>query len=126
MSLILDAGALIAIERGDRFVLSLLKRELAASQAPITHGGVMGQAWRGGSGKQARLARFMPGIRVVPLDAALGRRAGVLLGRAHKSDVIDAAVVLLANDGDWILTSDLVDLEPLVLAAGLQLELVPV
>lgn len=40
------------------------------------------------------------------------------------SDVIDAAVVLLAADGDTILTSDTRDLEPLAVAAGLQIDLV--
>ncbi len=36
---------------------------------------------------------------VIALDEELGRRAGVLLGRAGSSDVVDAAVVLLARDG---------------------------
>jgi hypothetical protein len=56
----------------------------------------------------------------------LGRRAGALLARARKSDVIDAALVLLAADGDYILTSDPEDLEPLALAAGLQIEIIRV
>ena len=60
------------------------------------------------------------------LDVVLGRRAGALLARAGTSDVIDAAVVLLASDGDWILTSDPDDLEPLVEAAGLLVDVIPV
>lgn len=43
--------------------------------------------------------------QTVPLDDALGRRAGVLLGRARHDDVIDAAVGLLAGEGHWIPTS---------------------
>ncbi len=67
--------------------------------------GVAGQVWRGGP-RQARLAQALDGVDVQPLDDDLGRAAGVLLGRARQSDVIDAAVVLLANDGDEIVTSD--------------------
>jgi hypothetical protein len=104
MTLILDAGALVAIERGER--------------------GVVGQVWRGGSGRQARLAAFMPGLQTVPLDASLGRRAGVLLGRARSADVVDAALVLLASDGDSILTSDPHDIAPLAASAGLDVDVV--
>lgn len=126
MTLVLDAGALVAVERGDRDVMALLKRELLVGRSPVTHGGVVGQVWRGGSGRQAPLARFLPGVEVVPLDDALGRRAGMLLGRAKRADVVDAAVVLLAADGDVVLTSDAADLRPLAAASGAHVDLVPV
>jgi hypothetical protein len=42
------------------------------------------------------------------------------------ADVVDAAVVLLAQDGDFILTSDPHDLEPLASAAALHVDIVPV
>ncbi len=126
MSLILDAGALVAIERGDKLTITLVATELAARRAPRSHGGVVGQVWRGGGARQARLARFLAAVEVVPLDEALGRRAGALLARARRSDVVDAAVVLLAADGDSILTSDPGDLEPLAFAAGLHVEIIPV
>ena len=126
MSLILDAGAFVAVERADRLTLALLKVELLAQRHPITHGGVLGQVWRGGSGRQARLAKLLPALEVAPLDTALGKRAGALLGRARKADVIDAAVVMLAADGDTILTSDENDLAPLAAAAGLHVDLVGV
>ena len=126
MSLVLDAGALLAIERADRDTIALLKRELLAGRIPMTHGGVVGQVWRGGSRRQVNLARLLPALRVVAIDDGLGRRAGVLLGRARRADVIDAAVILLAADGDMILTSDVRDLRPLAAAAGLDIDLVPV
>jgi hypothetical protein len=65
-------------------------------------------------------------VETVALDVALGRRAGVLLGRAGHDDVIDAAVVLLADDGDWVLTADPDDLHDLAAAAGTHLELITV
>jgi hypothetical protein len=51
---------------------------------------------------------------------------GVLLGRARKADVIDAALVLLARDGDSILTCDPEDLRDLAWTAGIHVDLVPV
>ena len=86
----------------------------------------MGQVWRGGLGRQARLARLLPAVAVLPLDDVLGRRSGVLLARAKKNDVIDAAVVLLAKDGDMILTSDPRDLYTLALAAEVHVDVVSV
>ena len=126
MSLVLDAGGLIAVERGDRDVIALIKRERLANRSPVTHGGVVGQVWRGGGGRQARLARLLPAIEIEPLDDDLGRRAGILLGAARTADVIDAALVLLALDDDEVLTSDPQDLLELARAAGTHVELIPV
>lgn len=124
MTLVLDAGAFLAVERGDRLTAALVKAELLAGRAPISHGGVIGQVWRGGAGKQARVAMLVAATEVVAVDELLGRRAGMLLKQTRTSDVIDAAVVLLAADGDSILTSDPDDLEPLARAAGLHVEIV--
>ena len=126
MRLVLDAGALIAVERSDRSVTAAIKRQLTDGLVPLTHGGVVGQVWRGAGGRQAVLARALTFVEVRPLDLALGRRAGLLLAQARTSDVIDAAVVLLASDGDWILTSDPGDLRPLVHAAGLHVDVIAV
>lgn len=125
MSLILDTGAFVAVERGDRRVAALLKRELLAGRAPLSHGGVVAQAWRNGA-RQAPLARLLPAIVVVPLDLELGRRAGELLGHARETDAIDAAVVLLAADDDEVLTSDPDDLSALADVAGLHVDVVRV
>ena len=126
MTIVLDAGALIAVERGDRELIAVVKRERRADRAPITHGGVIGQVWRGGAGRQAQLARLLRGVDVHPVDDGLGRRAGVLLGNAQTADVIDAAVVLLGHDGDEVFTSDPKDLAHLAGVAGRYLELIPV
>ena len=126
MSIVLDAGALLAVERGDREMIALIKRERQEGRAPLSHGGVIGQVWRGGHGRQATLARLLPGVDVQALDDELGRQAGVLLGAARRADVIDAAVVLLAGDGDEIFTSDPGDLQDLATVAGRHVELIPV
>jgi len=48
----------------------------------------------------------------------MGKEAGRLLGAAGLSDVVDAAVILLSQDGDEIVTSDHDDLERLASASG--------
>jgi len=63
-------------------------------------------------------------IDVRPLDETLGRSAGQLLAVARRRDVIDAALVLLAQDGDHILTSDPDDIEPLARASGVHSEII--
>jgi hypothetical protein len=124
--LVLDAGAFVAVERGDRDVVALVKRERLSGRAPVTNGGVVGQVWRGGSGRQVPVARLLAGVDVAPLDDQLGRRAGMLLARSGVSDAIGAAVVCLAGDGDDILTSGPEDLRLLAQAAGIHVELIPV
>jgi hypothetical protein len=126
VSVVLDAGALLAIERGDRRIAAVLKVELAAGRSPRTHGGVIGQVWRGGTGRQAPLAKALQGVEIVAIDDALGRRVGILLGRSGGADVIDAGVVLIADDGDEVFTGDRADLHDLAAAAGRQIDLVDV
>jgi hypothetical protein len=124
--LVLDSGAFVAVERGDRDVAALVKRERMAGRVPMTCGGVVAQVWRGGSGRQVPVARLLAGVEIAPIDEALGRRAGMLLGHAGTADAVDASVVCLAFDGDDILTSDVGDLRVLAEAAGVHVELIPV
>lgn len=125
MKWILDAGALLALERGSTEVRAVLRDAAARGVVARTHGGVVGQVWRGGA-RQARLSIGLRGVEVVPLDEALGRDAGTLLAVAGTSDVIDAAVVLLAEDGDAIITSDPGDIAHLARAAGVWVEVLAV
>jgi hypothetical protein len=126
MSIVLDAGAFVAVERGDRDMIAIIKRERLEERAPVTHGGVIGQVWRGGRGRQANVARLLRGVDINPIDDDLGRLIGVLLGRARNDDVIDAAVVLISHDGDEIYTSDTADLRHLAETAGKNIELIAI
>lgn len=126
MSLVLDSGALIALEKNDRVMWRRLKAALVAKSVPVSHGGIVGQVWRGGGARQALLARALDGIDIRPLDEGLGRAAGDLLARAGSADVIDAALVLLADDGDDIVTSDPEGIEPLAAHLGRHVELLRV
>ena len=58
-------------------------------------------------------------------DDRLARDAGVLLGRSEAADPIDATVVLVAESGDRMLTSDPGDLRRLAAAAGARVAVVP-
>lgn len=123
MTFILDSGAFVSLDRDERRMWVRLKAAELAGEPLLTHAGVVGQVWRGGP-RQARLAQALAGIEVRPLDEQLGRAAGRLLGSTGLSDVIDAAVVLLASDGDEIWTTDLDDLAVLAEASGRHVELI--
>lgn len=126
VTLLLDAGAFLSVERdGNRDLMARVKREWLRGRSPLSHGGVIAQVWRGGAGRQAPLATSIAGVEVRPLDAGLGKRAGVLLGRSRRADAIDAALVCLAQDGDEIWTSDVGDLAALARALDLHVDVVP-
>jgi hypothetical protein len=124
MKLVLDSGALIALERNDRAMWRRLKIAVVAGSPTVSHGGIVGQVWRGHGSRQALLAKALGGIEVRPLDETLGRAAGELLATSKRADVIDAALVLLAEEGDRIVTSDPDDIEPLAAAAGRHIDLI--
>lgn len=123
-ALCLDAGALIQVERGDRRMESNLKAALRNNLDLRTTAVVLAQVWRDPTGRQARLARLMRSVDVRPVTEELGRVAGVLLARAGMSDPIDATLVLIAEPGDRILTSDPADLRRLADAAGKRVSIV--
>ena len=126
MRMVLDCGALIALERNERAMWRRYKAAVLARQVPLTHGGVVGQAWRGGGPRQALLATALAGVDVRALDDHLGRASGVLLAACGRADVVDAGLVLLATEGDRIITSDPDDIEPLAAASGRHVEIVPI
>jgi hypothetical protein len=115
LSLVLDAGALIAIERADRGTAAVIEVARREHRAVIVPAGVVGQAWRGG-GRQVRLARLLNArdVLVEPLTDAAARAVGVLCGAARTTDVVDASVVLTARrHGATVISSDRTDLEAL-------------
>ena len=123
MSLVLDTAGLIALERNQRPMWTRLKAATLQGDLPVTHAGVLGQVWRG-TPRQARLSQALAGIDVQPLNEQMGKRAGQLLGVSGLSDVIDAAIILLCQDGDEIVTSDQDDLASLAATVGLHIELI--
>ena len=117
----LDAGALIALDNGDRKMTALILEALAQRRSFRVPAGVVGQSWRDGR-RQANLARFLRAteVEVVPLDDTLGRACGELCGITGTNDVVDASVVIVARERqDTIVTSDPDDLRRLDLEASI-------
>ncbi|MBV8902566.1 MAG: PIN domain-containing protein [Acidobacteriia bacterium] len=117
--IMLDTGALIALDRGDKRMIALLNRALAQGRAFRVPAGVVGQAWRDGH-VQVTLARFLRSaeVEIIPLDEQLARACGELCRASNSSDIIDASVVILARERrDAIVTSDPNDLRRLDPAA---------
>lgn len=117
-ALVLDAGALIALDRNDRGAWAMLR--VAADDASTVHlpAGAIAQAWRDGR-HQALLSRALAHCDEVPLDGVVARAAGLLCGRAGTADVIDASVALTAagvarHEAVAIVTSDPDDMRRLV------------
>lgn len=113
MNLVLDAGALIGIDRNDRRVAALIELGRRAGAELVTVAPVLGQAWRDGV-RQAQLARHLPMIDIRPVHVDQAKSAGELLASASTSDVVDALLAQLALPGDQVLTSDPGDLRHLL------------
>ena len=110
-----DAGALIALDRGNRRVIALIARA-AELAAPITiPATALAQATRAPT-RQARLARLVrqPTTRLVPLDGVDATAVGVLLAASRTRDITDAHVVICARrNAEPIATSDPIDISRL-------------
>ena len=125
MKIILDAGALIGVDRNDRRVAGLIELGRRAGGELVTSSPAIAQSWRNGA-RQANLARAlaMIDIRSVGIDDA--KRAGELLAASNTTDVVDALIVNLAAPGDQILTSDPSDIAQLVAARNIHATVVRV
>ncbi len=115
MNLVLDAGALIGIDRHDRRVAGLIELGRRAGAELVTTAPVLAQAWRDGA-RQAQLARNLPMIDIRPVHIDHAKLAGELLAKSATKDVVDALVAGLALPGDQLLTSDPDDLTRLLAA----------
>lgn len=110
--LTLDAGALIAVQRGDRRVSLLIDDAVGERRGVCVPAGALAQAWRDGA-RQARLSRLLatPEVEIAPLDGRSAREVGQLLARRGTSDVVDASVAICARRrGHAVVTSDPVDI----------------
>jgi ABC-type Fe2+-enterobactin transport system substrate-binding protein len=118
-ALVFDAGALIALDRGDRAIGALLAAAARHGDEAVTSSACVAQAWRDPA-RQARLTRALGGFLERSLDALAARRCGLLLASSATSDIADAAIALLVESGDTILTSDPRDIARLLEATGVE------
>ena len=113
--MILDAGFLVSVDRGERAAQEFLTAALRRRTALSTTHPVVAQVWRSGT-RQARLAKLLRSLTLHPLDN--GREVGAILLRSGTVDVVDAHLVCVAiRLAEPILTADVDDLD--VLTASL-------
>jgi rRNA-processing protein FCF1 len=116
-AIVLDAGALIALERNDRGIWAALKLAVTQGADVIVPSTVLAQVWRGES-RQAQLAKALQHCIMASLDP-LARKVGELCGSSRTTDICDAHVAIVASmHADLLYTSDPHDLRRLLLAYG--------
>lgn len=111
----LDAGGLIALDRGDRRMVVLLLRAAETSSSVTVPATALAQTVRRPE-RQVRLARLLrqPTTTVVELGRDDAVTVGRLLAASGTSDVADAHVVICARRaGQRVVTSDPDDLRRL-------------
>lgn len=112
---VFDAGGLIALDRNDRRVIALTQIAIEARTKIIIPATALAQAIRNPA-RQARLLRVIGSgfTDVIPLDALAAQAVGKLLAATNTSDIVDAHVVLCAQQHDHtVITSDPFDLRRL-------------
>jgi predicted nucleic acid-binding protein len=113
--IVFDAGGLIALERNDRRVFSILDTALEDGDRIIVPATALAQVIRNPA-RQVRLWRMIQfdKTEVVPLDGSQAQAVGALLARTSTSDITDAHVVICAQTAGYaIVTSDPLDLKRL-------------
>jgi len=97
-AVVLDAGALIAFDKGDARMRALVRKVVGDGVRFVIPAGVLAQAWRDGR-RQARLAALIgdDATEVDVLDEISAKASGALCGRGRSADVVDASVVVAAR-----------------------------
>lgn len=112
--LTLDAGALIAYERGDERIREILTVAYARGLVPTIPAIVLAEVWRGDA-RDARVARLLKTSLIETVDQRLARTAGSLRRRTPGSGTIDACVAVgVHRRRDAIATSDPDDMRTLL------------
>jgi predicted nucleic acid-binding protein len=113
--IVFDAGGLIALERNDRRVFSILDTALEDGDRIIVPATALAQVIRNPA-RQVRLWRMIQfdKTEVIPLDGSQAQAVGALLARTSTTDITDAHVVICAQTAGYaIITSDPLDLKRL-------------
>jgi hypothetical protein len=108
----LDAGGLIALDRNDRRVLTLIARATERGMRITIPATALAQTLRNPA-RQARLSRLIrqAGTDLIPLNGPDATAVGLLLARTGTADIADAHVVICAQRaGQAVVTSDADDL----------------
>lgn len=93
--LVLDAGALIALERNSRDLWVLVDAAYGAGDRALVPACALAQVWSGAPA-QARLNRALKLCRTIPLDKEQARITGRLRLASGMDDITDASVAAAA------------------------------
>jgi predicted nucleic acid-binding protein len=116
-AIVLDTGALIALERDDRRMWTALRLSATNGEDVLVPTTALAQVWRR-SPSQARLSQALRHCVLASFDV-VARDVGELLGRSKTTDLCDAHVAIVAAaQGSAVYTSDPNDLLRLVVAFG--------
>ena len=114
--LILDAGASLAVARGDGVARAALERARREGYVVVIPTPVLAQVHRGGRDR-AGVDRVVKAVdALLPTSAQAARRAGELLAQSGTSDAVDAIVAAeaLLSAPALVLTSDARDIMLLI------------
>ena len=112
--LTLDAGALIAYERGGERIRAILAVAYERGHVPSIPAMALAEVWRGDA-KDARVARLIKACSVKPVDERLARAAGRLRRNTRDSSAIDACIAVgVRRRRDALATSDPNDMRALL------------
>lgn len=114
VGLTLDAGALIAYERGDELIREILAVAYARGLVPTIPAIALAEVWRGDP-KDARVARLLKACSTEPVDGRVARAAGSLRRATPGAGTIDACIAIgVRRRRDVIATSDPDDMRVLL------------
>ncbi len=107
----LDTGALIALERAEKRMRSVLMTALTDRIVVTVPAVVVAEWWRG---RTSRRAQILDAIDVESTSEAIAKSAGEAMAALTGTTVIDAIVMAsAARRGDVVFTSDFSDLQRL-------------
>lgn len=109
---VLDTGALIALERGQQGIRKIHRLAVECGYQLVAPTPVIAEWWRGGRREKER-AKILRTLFLEPPDGHVARLAGAAIGIVGAS-IVDALVMASASlRGDVVYTSDVDDLERL-------------
>ena len=113
-SLTLDAGALIAYERGGQRIREILTVAYARGLVPTIPAIALAEVWRGDA-KDARIAGLLKACSIEAVDERLAREAGRLRRATSGAGTVDACIAVgVSKRRDAIATSDTGDMRRLL------------
>jgi predicted nucleic acid-binding protein len=108
MTITLDTGALIGLERRHARIVSVIRYARKHERAIVVPAAVITEWWRGRTDVRENIVEM---VDVEPLDPGLARLAGEAIAAVPGAGVVDAIVMASASrKGSVVYTSDVEDL----------------